>query len=160
VRVRLFLRAIIVLASAGLFVAGSLSLTKLFDLGLPCGGAHGCDIVNSHPSSSWFGIPVSYIGFGGYLIIAALAIARAGLPAAAGRRLALGGYLFSAFGAVTSAKATFAFAQSPSVTKAVVGHTNLVGTANTFTGTINDNGTTKSVQIPLSTGDLFFRLKR
>lgn len=30
----------------------------------------------------------------------------------------------------------------------------------TFTGTINDNGTAKSVQIPLSSGNLFFRLKQ
>lgn len=101
-RVRLFLRAILVLAFAGLFVAGSLSVTKLFDLGLPCGAAHGCDVVNSHPSSRWFGIPVAYFGFVGYLLIAGLAILRSSMPAAQARRLALGGYLISAGGALTS----------------------------------------------------------
>ncbi len=101
-RVRLFLRAILVLAFAGLFVAGSLSITKLLHLELPCGEGHGCDIVNSHPSSMWFGIPVAYFGFVGYLIIASLAVLRSGMAAEKARPLALVGYLFSAFGALTS----------------------------------------------------------
>jgi protein-disulfide isomerase len=91
-----------VLAFAGLFVAGSLSVTKLFHLELPCGASHGCDIVNSHPSSRWFGVPVAYIGFFGYLIIAVLALMRAPLSPERARPLALYGYLISAFGALTS----------------------------------------------------------
>ena len=101
-RVRNLLRAILVLSFAGLFVAGSLSVSKLFGLGLPCGAAHGCDIVNNHPSSSWFGIPVAYFGFLGYALIAALAAARAGMAPERARPLALAGYLVSAFGALTS----------------------------------------------------------
>ena len=101
-RVRLFLRAILVLAFAGLFVAGSLSITKLLHLELPCGASHGCDIVNSHPSSRWFGVPVAYIGFFGYLLIAVLALLRAPLSPERARPLALSGYLISAFGALTS----------------------------------------------------------
>lgn len=101
-RVRLFLRAILVLAFAGLFVAGSLSITKLLHLELPCGAAHGCDVVNSHPSSLWFGIPVAYFGFVGYVIIASLAVLRSSMTAEKARPLALVGYLFSAFGALAS----------------------------------------------------------
>ena len=101
-RVRNLLRAIIALSFAGLFVAGALSVSKLFGLGLPCGAAHGCDVVNNHPSSRWFGVPVAYIGFGGYAILAALAVARAGMTAERARPLALAGYLVSAFGALTS----------------------------------------------------------
>lgn len=101
-RVRLFLRAILVLAFAGLFVAGSLSVTKLLGLELPCGPSHGCDAVNNHSSSRWFGIPVAYIGFFGYLSMAVLALLRAPLSAERARPLALYGYLISAFGALTS----------------------------------------------------------
>jgi len=102
-RVRSLLRVILTLTAIGLFVSGALSIVKIFpDLGLPCGGAHGCDIVNNHPSSKWFGVPVAYIGFLGYVLIAALAVARSGATAAKARPLALGGYLISAFGAMTS----------------------------------------------------------
>lgn len=101
-RVRNFLRVILALSFAGLFVAGALSISKLFNLGLPCGAAHGCDIVNNDASSKWFGVPVAYIGFGGYAIIAALAIVRAGMTAERSRPVALVAYLVSAFGALTS----------------------------------------------------------
>lgn len=101
-RVRLFLRIILGLAFAGLFVAGALSVSKIWDLGLPCGAAHGCDLVNSHPSSKWFGIPVAYIGFLGYVLITGLAVARSAATPEKARPLALGGYLLSAFGALTS----------------------------------------------------------
>ncbi|RYG24327.1 hypothetical protein EON82_11095 [bacterium] len=102
VRVRLFLRAILVLAAAGLFVAGSLSVTKLLHLELPCGGSHGCDAVNNHPSSRLFGIPIAYIGFFGYLLMSGLALLRAPMAAERARPIALYGYLISAFGALTS----------------------------------------------------------
>lgn len=101
-RVRLFLRIILALAFAGLFVAGALSVSKLFHLGLPCGAAHGCDKVNSHPSAYWFGFPVAYIGFLGYALLAGLALVRAGMSAARAKPIALVGYLVSAFGALTS----------------------------------------------------------
>ncbi len=101
-RVRNFLRAIIVLAFAGLFVAGALSASKVLDLSVPCGPSHGCDTVNNHASSKWFGVPVAYVGFLGYVLIAVLAVLRSGMKAAKARSLALGGYLLSAFGAITS----------------------------------------------------------
>ena len=101
-RVRTFLCVILGLAFTGLFVAGALSISKLWNLGLPCGAAHGCDVVNNHPSSRWFGVPVAYIGFFGYMTIAALAIGRTMLGAARAKTLALAGYLLSAFGALTS----------------------------------------------------------
>ena len=101
-RVRRFVQIIIALSFAGLFVAGALSVSKLFDLGLPCGASHGCDVVNNHPSSRWFGVPVAYVGFGGYALLAALAVARSGMGAARAKSLSLVGYLVSAFGALTS----------------------------------------------------------
>lgn len=101
-RVRNLLRTIIILAFAGLFVAGALSVGKLFKYELPCGPSHGCDIVNSHPSSRWFGIPVAYFGFGGYLLILGLALARSGMTAVKARPVALAGYVVSGFGALAS----------------------------------------------------------
>ena len=101
-RVPFLLRLILVLTFAGLFVAGALSVGKLLDLGLPCGAAHGCDVVNNHPSSKWFGVPVAYIGFFGYAILAGLAIARSSATTLRAKPLALAAYLISAFGALTS----------------------------------------------------------
>ena len=101
-RVHLFLKAIVVLAFAGLFVAGALSASKIWNLGLPCGAAHGCDLVNNHPSSRWFGVPVAYVGFLGYLLIAGLALLRSGMEAAKARPFALAGYVVSGFGALAS----------------------------------------------------------
>ena len=101
-RVRRFLQVILILTFGGLFVAGSLSISKIWNLGLPCGAAHGCDVVNNHPSSRWFGVPVAYIGFFGYALLAFLAIGRTMVDAASARKLALVGYLVSAFGALTS----------------------------------------------------------
>ena len=101
-RVPLLLRLILVLTFAGLFVAGALSVGKLLDLGLPCGAAHGCDVVNNHPSSKWFGVPIAYIGFFGYAILAGLAIARSSATSLRAKPLALAAYLISAFGALTS----------------------------------------------------------
>lgn len=102
VKVRTYLRVIIVLAFAGLFVAGALSVGKLFNFSLPCGAEHGCDTVNSHPSSRWFGVPVAYIGFIGYLLIGGLAILRTQAPIKRAASYALTGYLVTAFGAITS----------------------------------------------------------
>ena len=101
-RVPLLIRFILLLSFAGLFVAGALSVSKLLSLGLPCGAAHGCDVVNNDPSSKWFGVPVAYIGFFGYALIAGLAIARSSMSALRAKPLALGAYLISAFGALTS----------------------------------------------------------
>lgn len=70
-------RAILVLAFAGLFVAGVLSLGHALNVSVPCGPGGGCDTVAKHPSSYWGGIPVAYFGVVGYLLIAGLAIARA-----------------------------------------------------------------------------------
>ena len=101
-RVPLFLRIVLLLSFGGLFVAGALSASKLLDLGLPCGAAHGCDVVNNHPSSKWFGVPVAYIGFFGYALLAGLAMLRSGMGAARAKPLALVAYLVSGFGALTS----------------------------------------------------------
>jgi len=95
-------RILLLLAFVGLFIAGSLSLEKLLNLQLPCGTAGGCTVVTSHPSSIWFGVPVAYIGFLGYLALAGLAIARALGGVYENRKLVTAGYIVAAIGTVVS----------------------------------------------------------
>lgn len=101
-RVPNLLRIILILCFVGLFVAGALSASKLLGLGLPCGPASGCDKVNNDKSAYWFGVPVAYVGFFGYGLIAALAAMRARLSAAKAQPLALVAFLVSGIGALTS----------------------------------------------------------
>jgi len=78
VKATLLNRILLVLAFVGLFVASALSMEKALNISLPCGNTSGCDMVASHPSSMLFGvIPVAYIGFLGYILMAGLAVARA-----------------------------------------------------------------------------------
>ncbi len=70
-------RILLVLSFVGLFVASALSIEKLLNIQLPCGNSTGCASVAADPSSMLFGvIPVAYIGFIGYLLLAALAVVR------------------------------------------------------------------------------------
>jgi protein-disulfide isomerase len=102
VKAILFNRILVVLAFIGLFVAGALSLEKVLNITLPCGNNSGCDIVASDPSSSLFGvIPVAYIGFFGYVLMAALAIART-MKTPYDLRLVTVGYAASGIGAAFS----------------------------------------------------------
>jgi protein-disulfide isomerase/uncharacterized membrane protein len=66
-------RVLLILAFIGLFVSGVLSAGHILDLSPPCGGAGGCAAVASHPASKLFNIPVAYMGFVTYLLLAALA---------------------------------------------------------------------------------------
>ena len=102
VKATLYNRILLVLAFAGLFIAGTLSLSKLLKISIPCGPAHGCDIVNNHPSSIWFGIPVAYIGFGAYFVLAVLAVVRGLKGVAETRKLATLGFLIAIGGALMS----------------------------------------------------------
>jgi protein-disulfide isomerase/uncharacterized membrane protein len=77
VKAALLNRILLVLSLIGLFVASALSIEKLMHVVLPCGNTSGCATVAADPSSMLFGvIPVAYIGFGGYLFLAALALIR------------------------------------------------------------------------------------
>jgi protein-disulfide isomerase/uncharacterized membrane protein len=65
-----------ILAFAGIFVAGFLSLSSYMNVTIPCGISHGCDTVARSPASKFLGLPVAYYGFLGYLTLAALAVVR------------------------------------------------------------------------------------
>lgn len=100
-------RILLVLAWAGVFVAGMLSLQHAMKLVLPCGPSGGCDLVSQHPSSRWFGIPVAYFGLVGYLILAVLAQLRAFFGLGRSQRLIALGFFVSGFGTLASAYLTY-----------------------------------------------------
>lgn len=64
------------LSLVGIFIAGCLSIAKYFNVILPCGARNGCSIVEAHPSSEWFGVPVAYIGLLAYLFFAVVSALR------------------------------------------------------------------------------------
>lgn len=97
-RVRIVRAAALLIAFAGLYVTGVLSLGHVLDVPVPCGGSKGCGAVAAHPSSKFFGVPIAFIGVGAYLAII-LTLTRAGESARA-RRAALA---LTLVGAATSA---------------------------------------------------------
>lgn len=108
VRATLLNRITLALSAFGLFVAGTLSLSHLFNRIPPCGAQHGCEIVATHPSSMLFGVfPVAYLGFGAYLTFAALAFLRAKRGIGSVPRLTMLGYAFSAIGMIWSLALTY-----------------------------------------------------
>ena len=76
VRATLLNRIVIVLALAGVAVAGTLTYTHFMDVIVPCGKSSGCATVLTHPSSKWGPIPVAALGLGAYLAILGLSIFR------------------------------------------------------------------------------------
>ncbi|MCB8932207.1 MAG: vitamin K epoxide reductase family protein [Fimbriimonadaceae bacterium] len=100
-------RITLVLAFAGLFVAGVLSLSHVLNIVPPCGASGGCETVANHPSSKWFGVPVAYFGFLAYLVLGALGAARSYQGVGRSRRLIAVGYALSAVGTVVSLVLTF-----------------------------------------------------
>ncbi|MBN9501022.1 MAG: hypothetical protein BGO01_05220 [Armatimonadetes bacterium 55-13] len=106
-------RILIALGFIGIFIAGYLSLSHVLNIALPCGVSHGCDIVATHPTSYLIGdhqkggIPVAYLGFVGYVILAALAIIR-GLKGMIGvKSLVVIGFVLSGLGAIYSGYLTY-----------------------------------------------------
>ncbi|MCW5942790.1 MAG: vitamin K epoxide reductase family protein [Fimbriimonadaceae bacterium] len=70
-------RILMLLAFAGIFVAGVLSLGHVLNASVPCGvNSHGCETVAMHPTSKWFGVPVAFVGLAGYAFFAVLALLR------------------------------------------------------------------------------------
>lgn len=101
-------RIALVLAFAGMFVAGVLSLGHLLHIVPPCGASAGCQTVQNHPSSVWFGVlPVAYVGFGAYLALALLAWTRSQRGIEVSARSVSIGYVLATVGAVTSMGLTF-----------------------------------------------------
>jgi uncharacterized membrane protein len=94
-------RILLLLAFAGIFVAGTLSMSHILNIVVPCGPGGGCQEVTTHASAYWFKLPVAYFGLGAYLALAALAVLRAmGTPLT--RKLAIAGYVIAALGTVLS----------------------------------------------------------
>jgi len=92
-------RICLILAFAGIFIAGFLSLSSILNVSIPCGGSAGCDAIATDPRSKWFGLPVAYFGLAGYLALALLAVFRSFNPDA---RLRWAGLGISAIGAIVS----------------------------------------------------------
>jgi protein-disulfide isomerase len=68
---RLLNRVALALSFAGLFVAGSLSLSYVLRLPVPCGIAgSGCNKVALSEGATWFGVPVAFLGFSAYALLA------------------------------------------------------------------------------------------
>lgn len=66
----------VLLACAGIGVAGYLSYTHLFELPVICGESQGCDLVAQSVYATMFGIPVAVFGLLTYIALLALLIAR------------------------------------------------------------------------------------
>lgn len=90
--------AIAAAAVVGLAIAGYLSVTEASgELPQCIAGESGCATVATSDYAELAGIPVAYLGFGGYLLIAGSAL-HAGDPGrVAGAFLALVGFGFSAY---------------------------------------------------------------
>jgi len=69
-------RIYFLLSMVGLFISGSLSVAKFFNVLIPCGLKNECAIVEAHPSSEWFNIPVAYIGLAAYIFFAIISVLR------------------------------------------------------------------------------------
>lgn len=96
-------RILTLLAWAGLFVAGVLSVGHAMNVSVPCGLTDGCDKVAAHPSSLWAGIPVAYFGLGAYLALAGFALLRTLRGFETTRWSAWAGLILSGVGTMISA---------------------------------------------------------
>lgn len=95
------------LAWAGVFVAGMLTVSHWTGRPLMCGDSGGCESVAAHASSVWLGLPVAVYGLGAYLVLAALALARALFPAEAAGTAAKIGFAISGAGTLASLYLTY-----------------------------------------------------
>lgn len=73
-------RLVLLLTSAGVFVALVLGIAHMVGAQLPCGASQGmlsgCDRVAQSPVSELGGIPIAFFGLGAYLLVAMGALAR------------------------------------------------------------------------------------
>lgn len=103
-------RLALLLACAGLFVAGLMSAGHALNIIVPCGVEKGCEIITSHETAYWFdnaeagteGIPVAYFGFVTYVLLAALSGYRAIFGIASTRLLGKFALVLSGAGALLS----------------------------------------------------------
>ena len=99
-----WLWAPVVFSVIGIFVSGYLSLKRLTGGSLACSRWAQCDTVNNSVYAKIYGVPVSFIGLAGYLLLLALALAVLQSSGHTQRRLlaisfalALGGLGFSIY---------------------------------------------------------------
>lgn len=92
-------RIAILLAFAGTFIAGVLSLGHLLNVSVPCGVDRGCDQVSSHPTAYWNETPVAYFGVAAYLALALIGTLRALVGVGSSRWLVWPALLVSGVGA-------------------------------------------------------------
>lgn len=72
-------QAIAALSLIGIFIAVYLSLHRLGMIGtLACGLEGGCATVQSSSWATFLGVPVPFIGFGGYVVLFGVALASLG----------------------------------------------------------------------------------
>lgn len=69
-------RFLTVLAGAGIYVAGYLTLSHIMGKAIPCGASGGCAAIFAHSSSKIGPVPVAALGLGAYFVLFALAIIR------------------------------------------------------------------------------------
>lgn len=65
-----------VLSLIGIYISGYLTASKAYNQSIACSNSSGCDIVTNSAKAYIFGVPIAYIGLGGYLILTALTLAR------------------------------------------------------------------------------------
>jgi uncharacterized membrane protein len=68
--------AVIALCCTGIFIAGYLSYTYIFNQPILCATGDGCEKTSASPYSKFLGVPVRYIGLMGYSICLILSIWR------------------------------------------------------------------------------------
>ncbi|CAN5732760.1 hypothetical protein BH11ARM2_BH11ARM2_18290 [soil metagenome] len=95
-------RISLVLSLIGMYVAGTMSLEKLLGIEVPCGAGGGCSAVTNSAAAFWFGLPVAFIGFGGYVVLAALSAIRSSQTLTEAGGLIKTGLFVSAFGFLAS----------------------------------------------------------
>ncbi len=102
-----WLWAPVCLSVLGIFVAGYLSLKRFTGGSLVCTRWAQCDVVNNSLYAKLYGVPVSFIGLAGYLILLALAVAALRSEGDVQRRLVGLGFLLSLGGLAFSVYLTY-----------------------------------------------------
>jgi uncharacterized membrane protein len=94
----------VALSGMGIVVSGYLAYKRIVGGGLACTRWAQCDVVNNSVYSKFLGIPVSFIGLAGYLLLLGLAVTALRTTGRAQRNalllsvlLSLGGVGFSAY---------------------------------------------------------------
>ncbi len=100
-------RVAIILSFLGLFVAGTLSLSHVLKVSVPCGVNSGCDRVTTSAAAFWGPVPVAYFGFAAYAVLAILAVVRANKPVAEAQGLVKPGLAISLLGVLASGYFTY-----------------------------------------------------